>query len=346
VLVLALDNVRSRLASHTLAGGRWTRNDVPLPGQGAASIPAASDWADVYFVSYEDFLTPSSLWLGEAGKAPAKVKTMPSFFDAAGMQIQQYEATSKDGTQIPYFVVLPKGFKADGSAPTLLGGYGGFEVPMTPNYSGARGAGWLERGGVYALANIRGGGEFGPRWHEAALKQNRIKSFEDFIAVAEDLVARKITSPRRLGIAGGSQGGLLVGGALTMRPDLFGAVISKVPLADMKRYSKLLAGASWMAEYGDPDVPEQWAYIQTWSPYHLLRKDAKYPTPFVWTNTRDDRVHPGHARKFVARMQELGHPVYYFENVEGGHGAGVVNKQTARVTALEYAYLWKMLGPS
>ncbi len=213
-----------------------------------------------------------------------------------------------------------------------------------PNYSGSRGAAWLERGGVYALANIRGGGEFGPRWHEAALKQNRIKSFEDFIAVAEDLVARKITSPAHLGIAGGSQGGLLVGGAMTMRPELFGAVISKVPLADMRRFSKLLAGASWMAEYGDPDIPEQWAYIQTWSPYHLLRKDAKYPKPFVWTNTRDDRVHPGHARKMVARMQELGHPVYYFENVEGGHGAGVVNKQTAHVTALEYAYLWKMLG--
>jgi prolyl oligopeptidase len=344
VLVLTLDNVRSRLASLTFANGAWTRADVALPGQGAASIPAASDFADVYFVSYEDFLTPSSLLLSQAGAAPEKVKTMPTFFDATGMTIEQYEATSKDGTKIPYFVVLPKGFKADGNAPTLLGGYGGFEVAQTPTYSGARGAAWLERGGVYALANIRGGGEFGPRWHEAALKQNRIKSFEDFIAVAEDLIARKITSARRLGIAGGSQGGLLVGGAMAMRPDLFGAVISKVPLADMQRYSKLLAGASWMAEYGDPDVPEQWAYIQTWSPYHLLKKDVKYPTPFIWTNTRDDRVHPGHARKMVARLQELGHPVYYFENVEGGHGAGVMNKQTAHVTALEYAYLWKMLG--
>lgn len=344
VLVLTLDNVRSRLASHTLADRKWTRTDVPLPGQGAASIPAASDFADVYFVSYQDFLTPSSLWLSAAGAKPEKVKTMPTFFDAEGMQIQQYETTSKDGAKIPYFVVTPKGFKADGTAPTLLGGYGGFEVAQTPTYSGARGAAWLERGGVYALANIRGGGEFGPRWHEAALNQNRIKSFEDFIAVAEDLVARKITSPRHLGIAGGSQGGLLVGGSFTMRPDLFGAVVVQVPLADMRRYSKLLAGASWMAEYGDPDVPEQWAYIRTWSPYHLLKKDAKYPTPFIWTNTRDDRVHPAHARKMVARMLELGHPVYYFENIEGGHGAGVVNKQTAHVTALEYAYLWKMLG--
>ena len=273
VLVLTLDNVRSKLESQTFAGGKWTRAEVALPGQGAASIPAASDFADVYFVSYQDFLTPSSLWVSTAGAAPVKVKTMPTFFDASGMQIQQHEATSKDGTKIPYFVVTPKGFKADGTAPTLLGGYGGFEVAQTPTYSGARGTAWLEKGGVYALANIRGGGEFGPRWHEAALKQNRIKSFEDFIAVAEDLVARKITSPPHLGISGGSQGGLLVGGAFTMRPELFGAVVVAVPLADMKRFSHLLAGASWMAEYGDPDVPEQWAYIQTWSPYHLLKKD-------------------------------------------------------------------------
>jgi len=343
VLALTLDNVRSRLTAHTLAEGVWKREEVGLPGLGSATIPAASDDADVYFVSYEDFLTPSSLWLGESGRAPAKAKTMPTFFDVAGMRVIQYEAVSKDGTKIPYFLVTPKGFKADGTTPTLLYGYGGFEVSMTASYSGSRGAAWLERGGVFALANIRGGGEFGPAWHEAALKDKRIKSFEDFIAVAEDLIARKITSPAHLGINGGSQGGLLVGGTFTMRPDLFGAVLAAVPLADMRRYSKLLAGASWMAEYGDPDIPEQWAYIQTWSPYHLLRKDAKYPKPFYWTNTRDDRVHPGHARKMVAKMLALGHPVYYFENVEGGHGSGVVNKQTARVTALGYAYLWKML---
>jgi len=206
-----------------------------------------------------------------------------------------------------------------------------------------QGAAWVQRGGVFVEANIRGGGEFGPRWHKAAMKENHIHNFEDFVAVAEDLVARKITSPRHLGIMGGSQGGLLVGGCLTMRPDLFGAVVSQVPLADMRRFSKLLAGASWMAEYGDPDVPEQWAYIRTWSPYHLLSKDAKYPRPFYWTNTRDDRVHPGHARKIVAKMQALGKPVLYFENTEGGHGSGAVNTQTAYVTALEYAYLWKTL---
>jgi prolyl oligopeptidase len=214
---------------------------------------------------------------------------------------------------------------------------------MLPKYDAMAGSAWVEKGGVYVLANLRGGGEFGPRWHIAALKENRIKSFEDFIAVAEDLIARKITSSSHLGVMGGSQGGLLVAGAFTLRPDLFGAVVSQVPLTDMRRYHKLLAGASWMAEYGNPDVAEEWTYIKTWSPYHLLRKDTTYPTPYFWTNTRDDRVHPGHARKMVARMMELGHPVYYFENIEGGHGSGSVNEQRAYTRSLEWTYLWKML---
>jgi len=343
VLVLTLDNVRSRLASFSLVDGGWRREEVVLPGLGTATVAAASDEADVYCASYEDFLAPESLHLAQDGAAPTGVKSMPAFFDARGMKVDQHEAVSKDGTKVPYFVVLPKGFEADGRNPTLLYGYGGFEVSQVPVYSPTLGAAWLARGGVYALANIRGGGEFGPRWHEAALKEKRIKSFEDFIAVAEDVVARRITSPKHLGIMGGSQGGLLVGGALVMRPELFGAVVAQVPLADMRRYTKLLAGASWMAEYGDPEQPEEWSYIQTWSPYHLLRKDARYPKPFYWTNTRDDRVHPGHARKMAARLASLGHPVYYYEDVEGGHGAGSVNRQTARVKALEYAYLWKML---
>ena len=343
VLVTTLDNVRSKLAAHTLADGKWERQEIGLPGLGTSFVATSSDDIDTFFLSYQDFLTPSSLWLVDAGRSPEQVKTMPAFFDVAGMVVTQHEATSKDGTRIPYFVVAPKGLVADGNAPTLLYGYGGFESSEVPRYSGTIGNAWLARGGVYVLANIRGGGEFGPSWHEAALKEKRIKSFEDFIAVADDLVKRKVTSPRHLGIYGGSQGGLLVGGAFTMRPELFGAVVAAVPLADMQRFNKLLAGASWMAEYGDPDVPEQWKYIQTWSPYHLLRKDAKYPVPFYWTNTRDDRVHPGHARKMVAKMEALGHPIYYFENVEGGHGSGAVNKQTAYVTALQYAYLWKML---
>jgi prolyl oligopeptidase len=343
VLIKTLDNVKSRLAEMSLKNGVWERSEIPTPGLGTAYLSATTDRSETFFFTYEDFTTPDSLWLSENGGAPAKVKAMPAFFDAAGMTTEQLEATSKDGTKIPYFVVRPKGTRTDGTAPTLLYAYGGFEVSEVPTYSGVLGSAWLSRGGVYVLANIRGGGEFGPAWHKAAVKEKHIHNFEDFSAVARDLIARKITSPRYLGIMGGSQGGLLVGGTFALYPDLFHAVVVQVPLADMKRFSHLLAGASWMAEYGDPDKPEDWTYIQTWSPYHLLKKDAQYPTPFFWTNTRDDRVHPGHARKMVAKLESLGHPVYYFENTEGGHGSGAVNKQTAQVTALEYAYLWMML---
>lgn len=342
VVFTTLDNVRSRLFRAALEDGSWRTAEVALPGLGTAAVVATSEVEDLFFYSYEDFLAPDSLYLAAAGET-TKILSEPTFFDPSGMTVAQHEATSKDGTKIPYFIVTPRGFTADGTAPTLLYGYGGFEVSEVPKYSAVIGAGWLERGGVYVLANLRGGGEFGPAWHKAALKENRIKSFEDFIAVAEDLIARRITSPRHLGIMGGSQGGLLVGGAMTLRPDLFGAVVSQVPLADMRRYHKLLAGASWMGEYGNPDVPEEWETIRTWSPYHLLRKDATYPKAFFWTTTRDDRVHPGHARKMVARMEEMGHPVFYFEQIEGGHGFGSVNEQRAAIRALEYAYLWKML---
>jgi prolyl oligopeptidase len=343
VLLQTLDNVRSRITALSLEGGAWKRSEVPIPGLGAASLSGTSDLTESFFFTYQDFSTPASLWLAEGGGAPAKVKTMPAFFDAKGLKTEQFEATSRDGTKIPYFVVTPKGFRADGTAPTLLYGYGGFELSEVPRYSGVLGAAWLARGGVYVVANIRGGGEFGPAWHKAAVKEQHIHNFEDFSAVARDLAARKITSARHLGIMGGSQGGLLVSGTFTLYPDLFHAVVAQVPLADMRRYSHLLAGASWMAEYGDPDKPEDWAYIRTWSPYELLKADAKYPTPFFWTNTRDDRVHPAHARKMVAKMEAQGHPVYYFENTEGGHGSGAVNKETATVTALQYAYLWMML---
>ncbi len=343
VLLQTLDNVHSRITALSLEGGAWKRSEVPTPGLGTATLSATSDSTEAFFFTYQDFTTPASLWLSDNGGAPVKVKTMPAFFDAAGIRTEQLEATSKDGTKIPYFVVEPKGWKAGSDAPTLLTGYGGFEVPEVPRYSGVVGTAWLARGGVYVLANIRGGGEFGPAWHKGAVKAQHIHNFEDFSAVARDLIARKITSSRRLGIMGGSQGGLLVSGSFTLYPELFHAVVAQVPLADMRRFSHLLAGASWMAEYGDPDKPEDWAYIQTWSPYQLLKPDAKYPTPFFWTNTRDDRVHPAHARKMVAKMEAQGHPVYYFENTEGGHGSGAVNKETAQVTALQYAYLWMML---
>ena len=255
---------------------------MALPGMGNVSVRGTAATSEAFFITYEDFLTPNSLFLVQEGKSE-RLRSLPAFFPADGMKVQQYEAISKDGTKIPYFLITPAGFKADGKNPTLLYGYGGFEVSMKPHYSGTNGAGWLARGGVYVLANLRGGGEFGPRWHEAALRENRIKSFEDFIAVAEDLIARKVTSTEHLGIMGGSQGGLLVGGAFTMRPDLFKAVVCQVPLLDMKRFNKLLAGASWMAEYGNPDVPEDWEFIQTWSPYQLVRKDVKYPKVFFWT---------------------------------------------------------------
>ena len=343
VLLQTLDNVQSKLAALSLKDGAWEKTDIPTPGLGTARIAAATDQSETFFYTYQDFTTPETLWLSENGAAPDKVKAMPAFFDAAGITTEQLEATSKDGTKIPYFVVRPKGAKTDGTAPTLLYGYGGFEVSELPTYNGPLGSAWLARGGTFVLANIRGGGEFGPAWHKAAVKENHIHNFEDFSAVARDLIKRKITSARHLGIMGGSQGGLLVSGTFVLYPSLFHAVVAQVPLADMKRFSHLLAGASWMAEYGDPDKPEDWAYMQTWSPFQQLKKKVKYPTPFFWTNTRDDRVHPSHARKMVAKLESLGHPVYYFENTEGGHGSGAVNKQTAQVDALQYAYLWMML---
>ena len=343
VLLRTLDNVKSRITALSLKDGAWERSEVPTPGLGTAELSTTSDSTETFFFTYQDFATPSSLWLTEKGGQPARVKTMPAFFDASGVTTEQLEATSKDGTKIPYFVVRPKGTKTDGTSPTLLYGYGGFEVSEVPTYSGSLGTAWLARGGVYVLANIRGGGEFGPAWHKAGVKEQHIHNFEDFSAVARDLIARKITSPRHLGIMGGSQGGLLVGGTFALYPELFHAVVAQVPLADMRRYSHLLAGASWMAEYGDPDKPEDWAYIQTWSPYELLKAGAAYPTPFFWTNTKDDRVHPAHARKMVAKLESQGHPVYYYENTEGGHASGAVNKETAQITALQYAYLWMML---
>jgi prolyl oligopeptidase len=343
VLLQTLDNVRSRLAALRLEDGAWNRTEIQTPGLGTAELSATSDWTENFFFTYEDFTTPVSLWLSEDGGEPVKVKSEPAFFDAKGITTEQLEATSRDGTKIPYFVVRPPGAKTDGTAPTLLYAYGGFEVSELPGYSGTLGAAWLSRGGTYVLANIRGGGEFGPAWHKAAVREKHIHNFEDLAAVAEDLIARRITSARHLGIMGGSQGGLLVSGTFVLYPQLFRAVVAQVPLTDMRRYSHLLAGASWMAEYGDPDKPEDWAFMKTWSPYQLVKRDASYPTPFYWTNTRDDRVHPAHARKMVAKLEAEGHPVYYFENTEGGHGSGAVNKEKAQVTALQYAYLWMML---
>ena len=344
-----LDNVHSRLYRLAPEENGWTKEEIELPGIGTVRLNQRgssdsffSDSTDDFFFTYTDFVTPTSLYLvGNEGETK-RVKSSPEWFDATGMSVAQYQATSKDGTEIPYFVFMPKGFEANGANPTVVYAYGGFEVSRLPRYSGADGASWVARGGVYVLANIRGGGEFGPKWHQAAMQEKHQNNFDDLIAVAEDLIERKITSPKHLGIMGGSQGGLLVGGAFVQRPDLFNAVACAVPLLDMKRYNKLLAGASWMAEYGNPDT-DDWDYIKLWSPYQNLEKKADYPEVFFWTNTRDDRVHPAHARKMVARMSEMGHKVYYYENTEGGHAAGANLNARAYTDALEYAYLWMKL---
>jgi prolyl oligopeptidase len=342
VLYSTLDNVRGRLYRLVLGEDGWAREEIELPGIGTISLGSTSDHDDSFFFVYEDFLTPATLYLVQDGGRPERVKSSPTWFDATGMTVVQHEATSADGTRIPYFVFMPEGFEAGGANPTLLTAYGGFEVARVPRYSGAVGSAWVARGGVYVLANIRGGGEFGPKWHRAAMQEKHQNNFDDFVAVAEDLIARKITSPEHLGILGGSQGGLLVAGSFVQRPDLFEAVVCAVPLLDMKRYNKLLAGASWMAEYGNPDT-EDWEYMKLWSPYQNLDPKAEYPKVFFWTNTRDDRVHPGHARKMVARMTDMRKPVYYYENTEGGHGSGANLNQRAYTDALNYAYLWMML---
>ena len=354
VLLNLLDQVANRVEElhFDAATGGWMRRAVALPGPGTLGIGALHEphlpddpLAEHYWVTYADFLTPDSLMLAEAGRdAPEVLKQRPRYFDAAGLVAEQRFATSADGTRVPYFVVRPKDAPMDGSTPTLLYGYGGFEVSMQPWYSGGFGLAWYERGGALVVANIRGGGEFGPAWHQAAVGEHKPRSHEDFIAVAEDLVASGLSSPARLGIMGGSNGGLLVGAAMTRRPDLFGAVVCQVPLLDMLRYHRLLAGASWMAEYGDPDQPEQRAWIERYSPYQALREGVSYPRALFTTSTRDDRVHPGHARRMVARLEALGQPVLYYENIEGGHGGAADNAQRAHLQALEFAYLWSRLG--
>ena len=342
LLVTTLDNVRTRIYAYTLSQNTWSSQELPLPGLGTANIASASDTDDLFYVLYTDFLTPSSLYVIGDGLTLKKIKSTPARFDATGMKVAQYEATSKDGTKIPYFIVMPKDFKAGTPYPTMLYGYGGFENSMLPRYSASVGSSWVERGGVYVLANIRGGGEFGPKWHQAAMQEKHQNTFDDFIAVAEDLIQRKITSPEHLGIAGGSNGGLLVGACFVQRPELFHAVACLAPLLDMKRYNKLLAGASWMAEYGNPDT-DDWDYMKKWSPYQNLDPKQDYPKVFFYTSTRDDRVHPGHARKMAAKMIDMGKPVYFYENMEGGHSAGANLNQSAYMWALTYAYMWKML---
>jgi prolyl oligopeptidase len=352
VMLNVLDNVAGRLEEAAPGPHGWTIREVQAPFPGTLGAYALHDpqvkddpLGEAWLLSYTDFLTPDSLYLGHTGRdGLEKLKARPAYFDPTGMRVEQRFATSKDGTRVPYFVVWPKGSAADGRNPTLLYGYGGFEISMNPWYSGAFGQAWYAHGGVLAVANLRGGGEFGPAWHQAAVKGGKQKSYDDFIAIAEDLIATGVTSPRHLGIQGGSNGGLLVGATMVQRPDLFNAVSCQVPLLDMRRFHQLLAGASWMAEYGNPDDPADWAVISKYSPYQNVRADAKYPAVLFTTSTRDDRVHPGHARKMAARMIEQAHDVLYYENIEGGHGGAADNAQRADLQALQFAFLWRQLG--
>ena len=343
LLVTTLDEVKGRLTRFRFADGAWTGTPVDVPDLGTVSVVSTDDESDRFFFAYSGFLQPSSLYFAGEDGSVRLVRQLPAQFDASGLAVEQRTATSADGTAVPYFVVHREGVETDGTNPTQLYGYGGFEVSLTPSYSALTGKAWLERGGVYVVANIRGGGEFGPAWHRSAMRENRQRAYDDFVAVAEDLVATGVTSPEHLGIRGGSNGGLLVAAVAVQRPDLFGAVVCSVPLLDMYRYDKLLAGASWVAEYGDPDDPADWAFIGRYSPYQNVREEADYPRILFTTTTRDDRVHPGHARKMAARMMDLGHPVYYFENTEGGHGSGVTPEQQATAWATIYAYLWDAL---
>lgn len=344
ILISVLEDVSGALYEFREDDSGWKSRRVDLPSNGSINVITTDPVSGITMVNFESFLTPDTLYLINQGSEPEPIKSLPARFDASDYQSEQRFAKSADGTRVPYYIVHRKDMKRDGSAPTLTDAYGGFEVARTPAYFGALGMSWIEAGGVYVLANIRGGGEYGPRWHRAALKENRQKAYDDYIAVHEDLIASNVTSADKLAIRGGSNGGLLVTAVMVQRPDLYQAVICAVPLIDMLRYHKLSAGASWMGEYGDPDIPEQREYISRYSPYQNVSADASYPNVFFWTNTLDDRVHPSHARRMVAKMRSMGHDVLYYENTEGGHGGGADPLTLSHTTALELVYLMQQLG--
>ena len=342
LLLVTLADVASRV--EIVTPGSWLREPAPgIPAATNTVIVAADDTGDEFFLDSSGFDSPSRLLRGTDAGPLEQIKSAPAFFDAENLDVRQYFVTSQDGTSVPYFVVRP--FAADGPGPTLLGGYGGFETSLTPGYSGVLGRLWLARGGTYVLANIRGGGEYGPGWHTQAMRAGRHKVAEDFAAVATDLVGRGITTVEQIGAQGGSNGGLLMGIMLTKYPEKFGALVCDVPLLDMKRYHLLLAGASWVAEYGDPDNPSDWEFISEYSPYQNISATRKYPPVLFTTSTRDDRVHPGHARKMVAALEAGGHRIWYYENIEGGHAGAADNEQAAFKSALSYSFLHRMLAP-
>jgi len=338
ILLTKLRDVASEIELATPTSDGWTRQDLRLtePNQTISIRGVDKDESDDFWLTVAGYLQPATLQMGTVGSDRLEtLKRAPSFFNEADFRVEQHFATSRDGTRVPYFQIAPKNLVLDGQNPTMLRGYGGFEIALTPDYDGATGRTWLEAGGVFVVANIRGGGEYGPDWHHAALRENRHRAYEDFAAVAQDLIDRGVTSPRHLGCTGGSNGGLLVGNMLTHYPELFGAIVCRVPLLDMKRYTKLSAGTSWIAEYGDPDNPDDWAFIQTFSPYHNLREGVSYPPVLFYTATSDDRVGPVQARKMAARMEARGIPdVLFYENREGGHAGSADNAQQAQMLAM------------
>lgn len=339
LVVNILENVQNKLIKYQLINGKWVKQTVKPIGLGSIFLRSSTDHENYIFLSYSNFITPTTLYLYNTQLNELKtIDKQKENFDATDLTINQYFVKSKDGTEVPYFIVHKKEMQLDGNNPVMIDAYGGFNISSQPNYNSIIGAGWLEQGGVYVLANIRGGGEYGPNWHQSAIKEKRQNAYDDAIAVAEDLITRKITSTPHLGIYGWSNGGLLTGVLFTQRPDLYNAVVVGAPLLDMKRFSKLLAGASWMGEYGDPDKPEEWAYIKKYSPYHNLKDETKYPEVLFVTSTKDDRVHPGHARKMAAKMKSMNYPFLYHETIEGGHGAASTNLQVADMWASIYSY--------
>ncbi len=338
ILLNYMQNVQNKLSRYQLIDGIWKGEAIKVPQFSSIFLLGSSASSNDLFYRYSNLITPTSLvYLND--QQQITLKKITSAFNTDGLIVQQHQATSKDGTLVPYFIVQNKEMLYDGKNPTLVYAYGGFNSSEQPYYSATRGIGWMEQGGVYVLANIRGGGEFGPSWHQAAIKENRQKAYDDFYAVTEDLIKRKITSPDYLGAFGWSNGGLLAGVALTQRPDLFEAVVVGAPLLDMKRYSHMLAGASWIGEYGNPDIDEEWDYLKKYSPYHNVFEDKEYPETLFITSIKDDRVHPGHARKMAAKMIDMGHPLFYHETIEGGHGAASTNRQQAEMWAMIYTYL-------
>ncbi len=345
-LVLATyENVRGRAWVYApLPGGGWSKQLLDLPDDSSIGINSTDDRSNDAYLTVTSFLIPPTLWQLDAGTGGLSVvKTSPARFDASRDVVEQREATSKDGTRVPYFIVHPKGMKLDGNNPTILYAYGGFGVSLTPSYSGILGKLWLERGGVYVLANIRGGGEFGPAWHDAGLTTHRQRIYDDFAAVAQDLIATGVTSPRRLGIEGGSNGGLLMGVEFTQHPELWHAVDIQVPLLDMLRYEQIQAGASWTGEYGSVSNPEERAFLASISPYNNVKPGVKYPEPLIWTTTKDDRVGPQHARKFAAKLAAMHVPYLFYEVIEGGHGSGANLQEQALTSALEMTYFIQKL---